>query len=196
MARFTKKTREIMNFIEEYGFITIAICSRVFYKNNRNSYTQAQVKLRTLYNDGELQRYVHTITKEYIYQIKQKEVSDHRKYIMEFYSRMYEYSDEIIYFKLEETIGNRRCDAHMIYVKDEINTGILIEFDKFHRTPKSKLDEIYESGSIQQWYKDNYGECYFPSFVVITAMGVKKMKSDNYEIIGLDYNFSKLEELL
>ena len=199
-VKFTKATREILYWIQEQGFITNHICSRLFYKNKANGYSQAQVKLKNLYDNGVIKRYIHPHTKEFIYQYSLKDIDDHKKYICELYSRIYELSDEIIYSKLNEQTwkkSSRRNDAHIIYRIGDKVVGLLIEFDKFHKTSKEKLEQIYSSSEVQDWYKENYGvEDYFPTFVIITPLGNVAYKSDDWNCVGLDYDFTDLKDIL
>lgn len=200
LIRLTKKTCAIKHFIEENGFITNNMCARIFYKGNSNSYTQAQVKLKSMYDNKILKRYIHPNTKEYIYQITIKNIDDHKKYIGDLYSRIYLYTDEIIYAKLNESswkATSRRNDAHIIYRKGDKVVGLLIEFDKFHKTSFSKIDDIYNSGEVQEWYYDHYGvKDYFPTVMIINPTGTINYKSDKWSCVSLDYSFDNLQSLL
>lgn len=196
--RFTKKTREILNFIDEYGFITNNICSRTIFKGGKQAYTQSQKKLKIMCENKAITKYIHPVTKEFIYQVEKKEVDDHRRMIIDLYSRIYEFADEIIYFKIEETwaTANRRNDAHIIFSKDDSVIGLLVEFDKHHKTSKKKLDDIYNSGEVQQWYLDKFNVEYFPSFLIISLLGNTRHISDNYECLAVNYEFEGLETIL
>lgn len=196
--RYTKTTRDIINFIKEYGFITTKICSNIFYNGNKNPYHQARVMLNKLYNNGDLKRYECETTKEYIYQITTKYIYDHKKFILDLYSRIYTMCNSIEYFKIEELweISKRKNDGHIIYKKDGKIKTFLIEFDKYHKTSKNKLNQIYESQEVQEWYKNRYGKEHFPNIIIITPIGVSNVDSDNYNVIDLDYSFNGLESIL
>lgn len=200
-VRLTKKTRQLLDIANEYKFITAHICARMIYKGKSQSLFQAQRKLKMLYDEGLLTRYEHPETKEYIYQItgKKMEIDDHRRYAMELYSRIYELAEEVIYFKIEETWQSckRRSDAHIIFrIKDD-TIGMLVEYDKFHKTSIKKLEDIYNSGEVQEWYSEHYSvEDYFPTYCVITLLGNTNYKSDNWDCVALDYSFSNLESIL
>ena len=81
--RYTKATRSILAFIEEHGFITCNIASRIQYKGQKQAYINAARKLRTMEQNKLLVHYIYPQTKEYIYQIKAKQISDHKKILIE-----------------------------------------------------------------------------------------------------------------
>lgn len=198
--RYTKVTREILNFIEDYGFITINICSSIFYKNNKQRYNQARVKLKNLYDNKVLKRWEHPYSGEYIYQFDSKRISDHAKYMLDLYAAVNLLVDKIDYFKLEEPwMGNaRRNDAHIVYIKDDYLGAFLVEFEKYNTTSVKKIDEIFESNEVQEWYKERYGDYFFPTILLVTPTGRSKCKSetDKWESTSINYNLDGLEDIL
>jgi hypothetical protein len=199
MIRYTKKVRDILNFIDEYGFITSNICANIFFKNTKCQIDLARRCLRKLANNKDVIANKHQYGKELIYQFKRNVVSDHKYYLLNFYSEIYKQVTEVKYFKLEETWGSRRSDAHIIFNNiidgDDSYKSYLIEFDKFHKTnPNEKYNEIYDSGLVQEWYNENQGiDNYFPDVIIINYSG-KCIKSnrDDFNIVGLDYNFTDI----
>lgn len=200
MIRYTQTTKDILNFIEDYGFITSKICGNIMYKNSRYGVEQARKKLKSLVNNGDIKAYNDRLYgKELLYQKFKKPVSSHKYYLLNFYSEIYKLVDKVEYFKLEETwhFANKRSDGHIIisnskngkrYVK-----GFLIEFEKYHKMEQDKYDTIYETGEVQQWYKLKYGVANFPDIIVINYRGETDAITDySYSIIGLDYNFEGL----
>lgn len=196
-VRYTRALREIINFIEKHDFITINIATRMFYKDKRNGYEQARVKLVNMYNNKMLTRY-ESITGEYIYQLKKKQVSDHRRYTIEAYSRINQLVDEILYFTREASwiCDKFRNDAHIIYRKGEEVGAFLIEFEKYSKTKPEKIQAIYESNEVQEWYKENFEEEYFPPILLITETGTSRCKGKEWTSCITDYKFSNLEALL
>ena len=188
---YTQKTREILSFIDKYGFITSNIASRIFFKEQNNSYISACRKLRTMCRSGVLIRYMDN--GEYIYQQREKRITLHRKLLLDFYSRLYEKTN-VLYFNVEERWdkANKRNDGHMIYEKDGVMYGILIEVDYSHYTSKDKLDSIYYSGEVQEWYKDRYCEEYFPSIVIISLLGDTDYGQTEYDYTSLDFSFKDI----
>lgn len=196
--RFTQKVRAILNHIGTYGFITNKQCAMIYYKNAKQPYIQAQTKMKSLYDNGVVKRTEYKLNKEYIYTIDDKQVSDHAMYVMNLYAYLYNKFD-VIYFKPEATWQcKRRSDAHFIIQKENGDTmGILCEVDLFHKTGKDKLDDMYKSGEIHNWYKVNYGvEDYYPSILIVNSTGKTNIKSDKYEVVATDFDFTDLNHIL
>lgn len=197
--RYTKKTREILNFISEYGFITTNICSKVFYKGNKNGYSQSIVILNKLFKNGDLKRYQHENTKEWVYQMQSKLVDDHRKSMLDLYSSIFTLVDSILYFKIEENwaISKRRSDAHIIFSKDGVTNSFLVEYEKYHTTSNNKLKEIFNSGEVQEFYSKRFGaDAYFPNVLVISPLGTTRLVSDDITIVCIAYDLKGLYELI
>lgn len=196
--RYTKATREILHFISDYGFITINICADVFYKGKSNPIHQARVKLSTLYDNKVITRY-KTESGEYIYQIEKKILGDHQYYITKLYSCLCRKFD-VIYFKPEKNWKSckRRSDAHIIIKNGENRIGLLVEFERFHATNKDKLDELYNSGEVQEWYKINYGVDYYPITLLVNPSGSSKLcnRETDYITICTNYRFDCLYDEL
>lgn len=189
----------IMRFTDEYGFITTKICANIFYKNATYSLNMAQRTLKKLVDKGYLKVTHKREGKEGIYQYNNNNaVSDHRYYMVNLYSLLYKYSDEVIYFKQEETWGlsKRRSDAHII-IGQNINGNIiphsyLVEFDKYSKTGSNKYNEIYATNEVQQWYLDNYGMEVFPDVIQINPLGKATIESNyEFDVISIDYNIEQ-----
>lgn len=196
--RYTKKTREILYFIEKYDFCTINIISKVFYKGHKQAYNESRVKLAALLNEGVLKRYMSSCG-EYYYQIYSKNISDHKKYILDLYAYIFSEVDEVVYFKVEEQWQGRRSDAHIIIRNNKKNYSFLVEFEKFHMTSPQKYDELFESGEVKDWYKDHYGlDDYFPTVLIISPTGNTNCvdKDLKWRTVCVDYQFTYLNEIL
>ena len=195
--RFTANTRRILDYISEYKFITAKQCANIFYKNRKLPLIMAQKKLKLLYDNGVVKRVQDKYTKEYVYSYEGIVPNNHKLYMMNLYSYLFNRYD-IVYFKLEECwdLSKRRNDAHIIIEKDDCLVGMLVEIDINHKTNRAKTQSIYESGEVQHWYKSNFGNEYFPSFIIVNANGRCNIESDLYEVIAIDYDFNGLGELL
>jgi hypothetical protein len=203
MIRYTQKVRDILNFIDEYGFITTRITANLFYKDDKYKLDVARRVLNRLVNNKDIVANKNQYGKELIYQFKKSTVSDHKYYLLNLYSEINNIVTNVEYFKLEETwsLTNRRTDAHIIF-NNIINgqdslKSYLIEFDKFHKTnPTEKYNQIYDSNEVQQWYLVNQGiNNYFPNVIIINYNGKCNLSNrDDYKIIGLDYDFTDLTQ--
>lgn len=196
--RFTPKVRAILNHISTYGFITNNQCAMIYYKGNKQSYIQAQTKMKTLHDNGIVKRTEYKLNKEYIYTLEDRQISDHAMYVMNLYAYLYN-KFNVLYFKQEASWNcKKRNDAHIIIQKDSGETmGILCEVDLFHKTGKEKLDIMYKSGEIQNWYKVEHGaDGYYPCILIVNSSGKTKMTSDQYQIVATDFDFTDLDYLL
>ena len=195
--RFTKNTRQILDFIDEYRFITSKQCANIFYKGRKLPLIQAQKKLKLMYDNGIIKRNQDKYTKEYIYSFDGNVPNNHKLYLIDLYSYLYN-RYEVVYFNTEEiwNISKRRNDGHIIIKKDGDLIGILIEIDINHITNKAKTDSIYNSGEVQYWYEQNFGVPYFPSFIIVNASGKSRIHSEYYEVIATDFTLESLCKML
>lgn len=198
-VRMTKVTRMILDHIYKYGFITAKQCSQIYYKNNKQGLIQAQVKLKNLYEAKIIKRRTSQSSNEYVYiNDSRKVLSQHSMYLMNLYAYLYN-KYEILYFGLEEnwSISRKRNDAHIILSKEDgTKIGLLVEIDLFHQTSKDKLNCLYESNEVQQWYKDNYDIEYYPSILIVNETGRSNIKNTEYDIVCTDFNFNGLSDIL
>lgn len=196
--RFTQKVRDIINHINTYGFITNKQCAMIFFKGNKQSYLQAQTKMKLLYDNEIVKRVEYKLNKEYVYMLEEKEISDHRMYAMNLYAALCN-KYIIHYFKLEESwLCKKRSDAHFIIENSEgSQIGMLCEVDLYHKTSQEKLDVLYKSNEVQAWYKINWGiEDYYPSVLIVNNTGTTKLKSSNYDVVAINFDLDGLDSLL
>jgi len=197
--RFTRKVRDILSHINTYGFITNKQCALIYYKGRKQPYLQAQTKLKLLYDNGVVKRIEYKLNKEYIYTLENKDIGDHRMYAMNLYALLYN-KYKVHYFKLEESwsLCKKRNDAHFVVENDEgCQVGMLCEIDLYHKTSQKKLDMLYESGEVQEWYKTSYDiDDYYPSILIINNTGLTQLKSIQYDVVAVNFDFEGLESFL
>jgi hypothetical protein len=201
MIRYTQNVRNILNFIEKYGFITTRICSNLFYKDDKCKIDVARKVLNRLVNNKDIVANKNKYGRELIYQFGKNTVSDHSYYLLNLYAEINSIVTKIDYFKLEETwsLAKRRSDAHIIFrnnVNGELKfNAYLIEFDKYHKTnPNEKYNSIYDSNEVQEWYKEHHNmDEFFPDVLIVNYNGqVSKSSNEDFNIIGIDYDFNEL----
>lgn len=201
MIRYTQKIRNILAFIDKYGFITTKICSNLFYKDDKFKIDVARRVLNRLVYNKDIVVNKNSYGKELIYQFKKNTISDHKYYLLNLYAEINSIVTKVDYFKLEEnwSLSKRRSDAHIIFYNNTNGKpdfkSYLIEFDKYHKTnPIEKYNSIYDTEEVQEWYKENQDEeDYFPDVIIINYSGqCSKSDRKEYKIIGLDYNFTDL----
>lgn len=193
-----KQARDILAHIQDYGFITSQQCANIYYKGNKQGLTQSQRKLKALYEAKLIERYKNKLTNKFVYtECKTSSISEHDMIIMDLYSYIYnKYNVE--YFKKEEKWieTKRRSDGHIIFERNGMLVAFLIEVDLYHKTSQQKLDDMFNGGEIHQWYKDNYGEEVYPDILIINATGATKIKSDEYNVLCLNYEFSDIDNII
>ncbi len=186
MGRTTKANRLILEHIETFGFITVRQCQNIIYKDNKCSDVRARKKLKEMFDKGYIKKQKNSITSEYIYTLKEESISRHKYILMNLYSVIYSKNKCIIYFRMEELWKgcNKKSDAHIIYqTYDNRKIGMLVEVDIFHFTTQDKLDKIYRSGDVEDWYKANFNSDYFPQILILNNKGKTKLESDDYDIL-------------
>lgn len=195
--RFTKKVRMILDHINTYGFITNKQCANIYYKENKQALLQAQTKMKLLYDNGVVKREEYPLTKELMYMTEVKPISNHKMSVMNLYAYLYS-KFNIKYFKYEQSWNcKKRNDAHIVISKGDVLIGILCEVDIFHKTSQSKLDILYKSGEVQQWYYDNYGlQDYYPLILIINGQGKTTVKSEDYDVACVNTDFDWLYDIL
>ena len=205
VRRYTKLDRFVMGHIQDYGFITIKQSGRIFYKGKSTGGEVARRQLNKLCEMNELERYKDMVFNEYIYVTKNtnKTISFHKIVSMNLYSEIYEFADNIDYFKLDEywkidSNKKRFSDCHIVFTMNkgtdkEYKKAFFIEIDKYHKTDGNKYEEIYNSKIVHKWYEENMGAEYFPDILIIDSIGDKaKINNGKYSIIYIDFNFDNL----
>lgn len=203
MIRYTKKTRDILDFINNYGFITSKICGNIFYKNSKFATEQARRKLKSLVDNKDIVGNTMGFSKELIYQISKSQISNLEYYIFNIYSKIYKISDEVLYFDYDNFFKNtkKHYDIHII-IKRKINDistiiGLIIDFEKFRKIDDDKYNIIYENEHLQDWYMDNFNINIFPNILLVNYSGKTLINSkNNYKILSCDYNFTNIDKLL
>lgn len=195
--RYTKTVRLILNHISEYGFITNKQCASIFYKGNKQALLQAQTKMKLLYDNKIVKRAEYSKTKELVYMLEKKPISEHRMILMNLYAYLYS-NFNVIHFKTEESWQCKtRNDAHIILENDDgAMLGLLCEVDIYHKTSKEKMDKLYNSLEVQTWYNMKYDIDYYPSVLIINSTGRPTIKSDKYDVITIDFSLTGIEDLL
>ncbi|AWZ50051.1 hypothetical protein C3495_14520 (plasmid) [Clostridiaceae bacterium 14S0207] len=184
------RDREILKFIEKYKSITINICAKIFYKDNKEAYQQARKRLRLLYKNKYLKRYRKDCTTEVIYYMHKK-LSVHDLKVLDVLAELIYNNANIREFKREYTINtersNYRADAFIEFTLKNYLYFLLIEVDHTHYTSFQKLQDIYDSNYFQNKYS-KYGDNIFPTILILKRIVLdRKFYSSNFKIIELEY---------
>lgn len=198
----TKRDKEILKFIEEYGSITINQCKNIFFTNNKYDYYQARMRLKLLADNNLIKRYRHDMRSETIYYFDKK-LSIHDLKILDFYSRLVVLGAKIKTFERRYMIPTpnakmnyREADALFEVVYKGYWHSILLEVDYTHFTWERKVLDIYESNFFQAKYKE-LDDNIFPKIVIVRQfMPKEKIKSKLFDVEYLNFELDNLYKIL
>ena len=183
------RDREVLRYLEDDEAISIQQATKIFFKN----YDSARRRLKQLEEMEILKSYINRITKEKVYYVDKK-VSAHDLLRMDFYAELVNNGAKILEFKKQPRLLNDfiRPDAFIKFTKDNNLYFILLEVDLSHFTDSSKL-QLYE-----KLYKENelQPKCYnmFPTLVLLKSQVTTTYKSQNFEVIYLDFTLRNFTE--
>ena len=184
------KYLEILDFVEEYGAISIDIGRNLFY-NTRYGYDSSRRALSKLHKAKYLKVSIDFLTDKKIY-YKTKSISSHKLMLLNLYSTLVALGVEVIKFYREKPFNNVRADGFIIYKFNGIAKMMLLEIDINNRTKVDKFQKLYED----KLFQDRFGA--FPKVLVINQNGkpYKTKKKVSYQNIYLNYKFDGLEKII
>jgi hypothetical protein len=187
----TKRDKEILRFVEEYGSITIEQCRKIFYKGNNQGYYSARRRLKLLSDQKYLNRFRKGIGSHVVYYLDKK-ISNHRLYILDVYAELINLGAEIKLFEQEYKVDKYRVDALLEVEFNGYFYPIILEIDLSSYTSYDKLEGIYKSNHFQEKYKELDNNI-FPTVVIARAAEpVKPIQSNEFNIIYTDFDFNNL----
>jgi hypothetical protein len=133
----------ILEFIDQYGFITIKQTQKILYKQHKRGYECARLRLKRLLDLNYVKESQYKITKEYVYQLKgdTRNIGESRMVALNVYAEIVYLADEVNYFKVEEEWNNgnkKRSDAHIIFTmnkgkSNEYMKSYCIEVENYYK---------------------------------------------------------------
>lgn len=182
----------ILNFIEQYGGITINQAANMFFSKYKYGYDQARRRLRTMYQNKVVKRFKADTNSEVQYYFN-KPNSIHKSKLLDVYTTLNNIGN-VVEFQRELKIGNRKIDGFIEFeVEDQecISTyPLIIEVDYTHNTSLEKLKEIYYSNYFQADYDS------FPSVLVIKKYEWQdKFKTDLFYYKFINWDLLNLQEV-
>lgn len=196
MLQIRQRDKNIINFINDYGYLSIQQCANIFYSNHKMKYDEARKRLKQLYNN-KLFNKITLDNNKCIYTIN-KSMNWHRYYLIQFISLLYLQCKIKTFIKeYYFTDMGIRPDGfcELIYNKNLIT--LFIEIDYSHKTELNRYDKLYEDGRIQDYYEQKYGQRIFPSIVIAKENIPRKPEySNKYNIIYLDFSFKNINQVL
>lgn len=174
------RDRNIMNYIEKYGFITTNQAALIFFKDNKNYYKTACARLKILSDNKYIYKTNCSNSSENVYTLRNKKSpSKHSILLMDFYAHLINLGCEIIDFKREYTwFTKKRSDGYVEFKFGKIQCcPYIIEIDFSHATNiDNKYMPIFDSNILQDKYKKEYGIELFPRVCVVSSNDDQKYK--------------------
>lgn len=176
--------REVLKHIEKYKAITLKQANKLFFHN----YKSTSRRLIQLEKMKVIKSYENKLTNEKVFFVEDK-LSAHDLMVMDFYTELISNGAKIREFSKPRLLKDMvRPDGFFEFEYEDNLYFCLLEVDLNHFTNSSKFmlyEKIYKEGELQN-------KCYgaFPSLVVMKAHDDIKFKSNNFEVIYLDFKLS------
>lgn len=189
----TNKDAQILEFVEQYGGITINQCKSLFF-NTKFGYDTARRRLKALHQEGYLKADRDFLSDRIIY-YNYKKLSSHKILLLDFYSKIIEEGAEVVLFKREFKTPGARADGFIIYKYKNIAKMLLIEIDINNKTKVDKYVKCYEEGYFQR----QFGA--FPLVMIVEKKKKEKgkkaeSKEIKYKVVRVDYNYNDIKVIL
>lgn len=186
----TSRDKQLLKFIENYGGISTQQAINIFFDGLRESATR---RLNQFEKSKVLESYY--IGKNKIYRLLgSKEMKEHEKIKLDFYSWIYKNDGEVIEFQLEPKLFNGllRPDIYtefkMEYEGEKYIIKAYVEIDLNHYTDVDKIRTLY-----QKFYNENEGE-----WLLIIARPTRGLmfSPDDFDVLYTDIHFTNLKCLI
>lgn len=145
-----ERDEKIIRYIENYGFVTISQCYKMFFRNRAYGYDLARKRLAKLQQKGHLLSQIDYLEKnpEKIYYIDEEysSPSKHTIMIMNSLAEIYKLDANVRYFAREQEWldGKRRSDAYMIFNLNNYVYQLFVEVEGQTTKKKKSRAEIVE----------------------------------------------------
>jgi len=203
----TDEDQKILQFVEDYGSITINQCQSMFYNTQYKGYEMARKHLSKIVGYGRLIVYRDDYCNKNVYHFGKKP-SYHGILALDYYSELIKNGANIIYFKQEQPwmiINNKPKYCSDAYCCFSIGKKVIFDIIEVVRTKNIEVDkytDIYNSREAHdlcdELYRQMKGEKLdlFPHLIVIDDVQHRKdlYINDDIKIIQIDYkltNFAK-----
>ena len=190
--RIINNSTKILLYLEKYRGITTEQCANIFYKGERRS---AVRKLHSMVDKGLLDSFNIGMLKVYT---TGKKISRHDLYIMDFYAWVISNNGSIVDFQLTPRLLNgllipdALCKIKLPYRGRIYSIYALLEIDYTHYTGNDKLNVLYERLYREGELSDYCGAAIFPILVIARQKIDIKYRSNNFEVIYTDFNYTNL----
>lgn len=184
----TDRDNLILQFIEQYGGITIKQASKLFFREAKYSDDIARKRLKKLAENEELKYDKDWVTNQRVYYTKKKP-SSHTLVLLNLYSEIVGAGADIIEFEKEYKIDNIcRPDGFVIFSYNGKGKVVFIEVDMQNKTSLEKYQKLYET----QLFQKEYGT--FPEVIILCSNRNYDIKGYPFSIKLLDYKLTDLKQ--
>lgn len=185
-----ERVMKILEFIDKFKVCDVTHIARLYYRNNKYSVQDAQLKLTKLVKEKTLKRIRSDINSRYIYYCgKEPAQIQHKLLITELYVRLVqEWGENNIEIITEYTqIKGMRPDA---FIKAIYNRRMYYYFVEVHISNNHFNFEKYENLYISGMYTTIFPVGVFPNIIIISDRKIEPpIKSSlNYIIINKDFS--------
>jgi len=189
-----ERVMRILELIDKFKVCDVTQIARLYYRNNKYSIQDAQLKLSRLVKEKTLKRIRNDINSRYIYYRGKDPAQVHHKLLItEIYVRMaLEFGESNIEIITEYTqIKGIRPDA---FIKVINNKRIYYFFVEVHVSNNPFDFQKYENTFISEAYTNVFPAGVFPSIIIISDKKVEPVKSSlRYIVTDKDFrNFFKM----
>lgn len=200
----TDTDQKVLNFVEQYGSITISQAQKMFYNTQKYGYDIARRRMKKLVTHNKLRVARDVQGNENVY-YTEKKLSYHDLLALDYYAELVYNGAKIVYFKQRQPWMNNKCisDAYCCYVLGNKVFFNIVEVVRTHGVDKAKYLELYNLGEPQKFnsiiYEKLGGEPIneFPRLIVIDNVMHNKdlFIHENIKVHQLDFHlrdFSKI----
>lgn len=187
----TDKDLKIIQFVNDYGSITIEQAYRLFFSNATYGKDIARKRLKKLNEIGMLHKTTlkQGLTNEIIY-YKDRPVSTHKLILLNLLAALKFYGAKINDFKIEYKVGNIRPDAFISFDYKDYTVFAFVEVVLTHQVNYKNYEELKQTGELQKTLGT------FPLLVVISNNPLR-YEGKNLKVKYLDYRLKNIvQELL
>lgn len=188
----TKRDREVIKWIEDHRAVTVNQATYMYFNGG---YEQCRRRLKQLEDRKILKSYTSKNLSQKVY-YQEKKISDHDILVYDFIKEIKILGACVNKFIFQPNYckGLLRPDAYVEFVYNKNLYMVILEVDLNHHTGTKKFqmyEYLYHSGEMQS-------KCYgtFPILVVSRPVVDIKYRSNNFEIVHTDLEYSKLDKLL
>lgn len=188
----TKRDRKIINFIEDYGCITIKQCGDMFFSNNKSCYDGARLRLKEIERTKSYIKHIFNAeTKEKVYipiNSKAKNFKKHKLLVIDYITSLKKMGVTFARIDLEYDLGGVKPDAFLIFKFNNKVYFQLLEVQLSH-----KLVDINRYNSVKVKIAKETKK-HRPAIIIVqnTKYDYNKNNTTGFNVIKIN---TKLEEL-